>query len=103
MLFFKERKYAEMPPSYDTIQVMEMFVLTLKPFHLLTDAMSTEKTVSICSIWRLLLHIKKVCDTTIRGELSDALKKTSADVRTAIWTYINERYNYSLVFMFPLV
>lgn len=89
-----DRKYAEMTPSFDTLLMMEMFVQTLAPFHLLTDAMSAEKSVSVSSMWKLLSHIKQVCNTEISGDIPENMKAIATTIRSAIWKYIDERYVY---------
>ena len=80
-----------MSPDWETICCMEMFVDTLKPFSTLTDAMSMEKSVSICSLYPLLLHIKDQCDAEISADINAELKAISKSIRASIWSYINDR------------
>ena len=87
-----DRKYGSLSPSWDTICCVNMFVSTLKPFTMLTDSMSAEKTVSMCSLYSLSLHIKKECETSINCDLSVELKQTSENIRSTVWEYIRERY-----------
>lgn len=69
-----------------------MFVLTLMPFHALTDAMCMEKTVGVCSLYPLLEHIKQQCEAPVAGDLiTEELAKTAKQIRTQIWDYIIER------------
>lgn len=49
-----DRKYQKLVPTWETVCAMEMFVETLKPFSAVTDSMSMEKTVGICSLLPLL-------------------------------------------------
>ena len=70
---------------------MEMFVATLEPFSTLTDVMSMEKDVGVCSLYPLLKHIKDICERPVETDLSDDLKAASAAVRSYIWKYIDDR------------
>ena len=88
---FLDRKYAKLSPSWETQCCMEMFVETFQPFSQLTDALSMEKTVSICSVYPLLQHIKESCEKTIDADVSAPLLEASKLMRASIWTYINER------------
>lgn len=82
-----------MSSTYNKILTMEMFVVTLEPFHLLTDAMSAEKSVSVSQLWSLLNHIKNVCGSDIPGNnFAEELKKMSSTLRKSIWKYIDERH-----------
>lgn len=91
-LCFTDKKYGKICPTWEHNCTMEMFVLTLMPFHALTDAMCMEKTVGVCSLYPLLEHIKQQCEAPVAGDLiTEELAKTAKQIRTQIWDYIIER------------
>ena len=89
-----DRKFAKICPSWDSICLMEMFVLTMGPFSTLTDILSTEKTVSISNLYPLMQHIKKTCESDLALKMPDASEEIielSRLILRDVWTYIKTR------------
>lgn len=82
-----------MSPTWDETCLIEMFVETLAPFSTLTDKLSMSKSVSITSLYPLLLHIQKVCATpiTLPENAPEDMLELSTNIRSAVWKYINDR------------
>lgn len=90
-----DRKLGKLNPTFDQLCLMEMFLEVLKPLSSLTDAMSTEQSVSVAKLYPLLLHIKKLCTTDV--QLKDYVSpepevlQMARAIQENIWIYIRDR------------
>lgn len=97
-MFSADRRYQKLNPTWRDTTLMETLIETLRPFSVLTDAMSAEKTITISSLYPLLNHIKRLSVTggdepeaESESASSGACGSLAKEIKSDIWAYVNQR------------